>query len=97
MIKYSSPHKQKQLFYWHREKRGSNAEVDYLITNNETILPIEVKSGTSEKMQSLNLFLKERKLNKGRRISLENFTDYGKIEILPLHSISNLNNEGWLD
>ncbi|NOZ45149.1 MAG: ATP-binding protein [Chlorobi bacterium] len=97
MIKYSSPYKQKHLFYWHREKRGSNAEVDYLLTNNETILPVEIKSGTSGKMQSLNLFLRERKINKGKRISLENFAEYGKIEILPLHSISNLNAGGWLD
>ena len=96
MIKYSSPFKQKQLFYWHREKRGSHAEVDYLITNNETILPVEVKSGTTGKMQSINLFLKEKKLNKGLRISLENFSGYEKIEILPLHSISNLKSDGWL-
>lgn len=87
MIRYSSPFKQKQLFYWHREKRGSHAEVDYLITNNEPILPMEIKSGISGKMQSLNLFLKEKKLDKGLRISLENFSEYGKIEILPLHSI----------
>ncbi len=33
-----------QLYYWHREKRGSNAEVDFVIQHKGKIIPIEVKS-----------------------------------------------------
>ena len=31
------------LFYWSREKQGSNAEVDCLVVRNGTIYPVEVK------------------------------------------------------
>jgi len=90
MIKYASPFVPAQLFYWHREKRGSSAEVDYLVTNGKDISPVEVKSGRSGKMQSMNLFIQERNSKKAFRVSLENFTSYGNIEVLPLYAISNL-------
>ncbi|MCK5103519.1 MAG: ATP-binding protein, partial [Cyclobacteriaceae bacterium] len=78
MIKYADAHEKRQLYYWHREKRGSNAEIDYLIEHEGNVVPVEVKSGSSGKMQSLNLFLNERDAPKGIRISLENFSAYDK-------------------
>jgi predicted AAA+ superfamily ATPase len=89
-IKYSQVHEKKQLYYWHREKRGSNAEVDYLIEQENQVVPVEVKSGSTGKMQSLNLFIDEKKSSKGIRISLENFSRYGKITVIPLYAVSNL-------
>ena len=89
-IKYSQVHEKKQLYYWHREKRGSSAEVDYLIEQGTQVVPVEVKSGSTGKMQSLNLFMDEKKSSKGIRISLENFSQYGKISVVPLYAISNL-------
>ena len=38
MIKYANPGTQKNLFYWHRETRGSNTEVDYLFQKGMSIL-----------------------------------------------------------
>lgn len=90
IIKYCNVHDKMQLYYWHREKRGSNAEVDYLIEQEGEVIPIEVKSGSSGKMQSLNLFMDERKSSGGIRISLENFSQYGKITVIPLYAVSNL-------
>ena len=90
MIKYTNVYEKRQLYYWHREKRGSSAEVDYLIEQDGHVVPVEVKSGRSGKMQSLNLFIGEKKLSKGIRISLENFSQYGKIIVIPLYAISNL-------
>ncbi|RLD39968.1 MAG: hypothetical protein DRI89_12990 [Bacteroidetes bacterium] len=89
-IKYFSPHARPQLYYWHREKRGSNAEVDYLLQINTNIIPVEVKSGTQGKMQSLFLFLKEKNIPLGVRISLENFSQYDKIHVYPLYGVENL-------
>jgi predicted AAA+ superfamily ATPase len=97
MIKYSNVYEKRQLYYWHREKRGSCAEVDYLIEHEGQVVPVEVKSGSSGKMQSLNLFMEEKKSSKGIRISLENFSQYGKITVIPLYAISNLfQNDGGL-
>jgi predicted AAA+ superfamily ATPase len=53
-----------ELFYWHREKKGSNAEVDYLVNSGPTVLPIEVKAGKTGSLRSLHTFmaLKQSKL-----------------------------------
>jgi len=90
LVKYADAHQRAQLYYWHREKRGSSAEIDFLTEHKDKIVPIEVKSGTSGKMQSMHLFLAEKEVSKGIRISLENFSKYGKIEVVPLYAISNL-------
>jgi len=63
---------------------------DYLIEQESHIVPVEVKSGSTGKMQSLNLFIDEKESSKGIRISLENFSKYGKITVVPLYAISNL-------
>jgi len=90
MIKYSNVYEKQQLYYWHREKRGSSAEVDYLIEQNGRVIPLEVKSGGSGKMQSLNRFIKKKDSAYGLRVSLENFSEYGKIKVIPIYAISNL-------
>jgi uncharacterized protein len=77
-----------QLFYWHREARNSNAEVDYVIQKNESIFPIEVKAGLKGSMQSMNLFLTERNLDQGLRISQENFGHYNNIYTIPIYAAS---------
>lgn len=46
-----------KLFYWAREKRGSNAEVDYLAVREGKIVPIEVKSGAGGRLRSLHLMM----------------------------------------
>ena len=90
MMKYSGAFEKGQIYYWHREKRGSTAEVDYLTEQQGQVVPVEVKSGSTGKMQSLNLFIEEKKSPEGIRISLENFSQYGKIIVIPLYAISNL-------
>jgi predicted AAA+ superfamily ATPase len=74
-----------QLYYWHREEPGSNAEVDYVIQRDEQVIPIEVKSGTRGSMQSLRWFMSERKSPLGLRLSHENVGRYGSILALPLY------------
>jgi predicted AAA+ superfamily ATPase len=92
LSKASSCYEQPQLYYWHREALNSSAEVDYVIQQGEKIIPIEVKSGSSGKMQSLHLFLNEKKSTYGIRTSLENFAQYDKIKVYPLYAIGNLIN-----
>jgi len=90
LIKNSSPYMPQNLYFWTREKEKSQAEVDYLIQRNEKIIPIEVKSGKSGKMQSMHLFLAEKRTEYGIRASLENFSTYDNIRVYPLYSIGNL-------
>jgi predicted AAA+ superfamily ATPase len=79
-----------QLYYWQREQRGSQAEVDYILQQDANIIPIEVKAGTKGAMQSLRLFMEEKNSIKGIRTSFENFGRLGKIEIYPMYAISNI-------
>jgi len=87
MLKAMPTNTHSQLYYWQREKNGSQAEVDYLIQKGDTIIPIEVKSGTTGKMQSLYLFMDEKQSEYGVRTSLENFGQYDKIRVYPLYAI----------
>ena len=79
-----------QLFYWQREQRGSQAEIDYLIESGSKIVPIEVKAGTRGAMQSLHLFIEEKNVEKGIRTSLENFGKIDKIDIYPIYAVSQI-------
>ncbi len=91
LIKSASCYQRQTLYYWQRESKSSNAEVDYLLQHGVYIYPIEVKAGTKGSMQSLYLFMDLKKSKKGIRISQENFSTYGKIEVYPFYALANLN------
>jgi hypothetical protein len=46
----------KQLYYWARDAKNSNAEIDYLIQKEGILIPVEVKDGPSGKLRSLHLY-----------------------------------------
>lgn len=60
-----------ELFYWVREKQTSNAEVDYLCQIGMDILPVEVKSGKTGTLKSLQVFLFEKKRGVGLRFNTD--------------------------
>lgn len=47
----------RRLYGWIRAKRGASSEVDYVISRNGKIIPVEVKSGKSGRLRSLKIFL----------------------------------------
>lgn len=89
LVKAASCYYPEPLFCWHREKPGSNAEVDYVIQTGKNICPIEVKSGLKGSMQSMRLFMELKGLTRGIRTSLENFCTYESIHVYPLYAIKN--------
>lgn len=94
-MKYHSPRSKPELFYWENIDKGCTAEVDYLLSRNMNVLPMEIKSGKSGKMKSLNVFMNKKGLRRGVRCSLENFSaiktaDRNEISIMPLYALSNL-------
>jgi len=87
LVKAARPHTPPELYYWHREARASNAEVDYIVERAGGIItPVEVKSGSSGQMQSMRLFISERKIPLGIRVSGEQFGRYEDIFSLPLYA-----------
>ncbi|MBF0205511.1 MAG: DUF4143 domain-containing protein [Oligoflexia bacterium] len=59
-----------ELHYWPRDKKRSNAEVDFVISRDQEIIPIEVKSGTSGQLKSLHQLVHERKFKMGIKFGL---------------------------
>src|SRR3990167_3368243 len=51
------PYIEPALFYWHREEKGSNAEVDYVIQQGSAVIPLEVKAGRTGSLKSLHLLM----------------------------------------
>ena len=81
-----------ELYYWHREKNGSTAEIDYLIQQEKSIVPVEVKAGTKGAMQSMFLFLAEKQQEYGIRCSMENFVEIQNVKIYPLYAAGKIAN-----
>ena len=90
LLKSESCYQKTELYYWQREAKNSQAEVDYVFQSEGEIVPIEVKSGTKGSMQSIFLFLKEKNVRKGCRISLENFSSLQQLLIIPLYATHRL-------
>ena len=53
-----SPNEKTALTYWLRETKTRNAEVDFLVAVGSQIIPIEVKSGATGTLRSLQEFCK---------------------------------------
>lgn len=60
-----------EVFYWIRETKKSNAEVDFAIAKGSFIVPIEVKSGLSGTLKSLHQLMYEKKLKVAFRFDLQ--------------------------
>ena len=92
ILAYSNCHKQTKLYYWHREAKSSNAEVDFIVQKNGEIVPVEVKSGPKGRLKSLYLFLNSHPHSKyGVKISLSPFGQQEKLLEIPIYGI-----ESWL-
>lgn len=101
LLHYRTPNIRHEIYYWQRQAKNSQAEVDYLSSYRQTVLPIEVKAEKQGGMRSLWIFLRERKLTNAIRCSLENFGafDYQDpevrgavrhVQICPLYAISQM-------
>jgi predicted AAA+ superfamily ATPase len=53
-LKSSSLHR---MNFWVREKKQSNAEVDFVIAHNDKLIPVEIKSGSTGRLRSLHQFI----------------------------------------
>lgn len=58
-----------ELYYWMREKRGTEAEIDYLTAMGTQIIPIEVKSGKTGSLRSLHFFAAQKKSKSALRFN----------------------------
>ncbi len=57
LASFLGPSREPTTYYWRRESRQSNAEVDFLVQFDQWIIPVEVKSGTTGSLRSLHQFM----------------------------------------
>ncbi len=86
----ASPYVKAPLYYWVREAKNSNAEVDYLLESDGKIIPIEVKSGSNGRLKSIKMFMEIYNIDIGTKISQEKFSDKGEILSLPFYGMVSL-------
>ncbi|MEA1878493.1 MAG: AAA family ATPase [Bacteroidota bacterium] len=58
-----------ELYYWMREKRNSEAEVDFIMESRNCPIPIEVKAGKTGTLKSLQIYMYEKKLETAIRFN----------------------------
>lgn len=75
-IASSSFFKETRLYYWMREAKNSNAEIDYLLQRENEIYPVEVKAGKTGTLKSLQVYLGIADKQKGIRFYLD-MPNYG--------------------
>lgn len=90
IMKYNNYNRKNSLYYWHREAKSSNAEIDYVVQIGEEIIPVEVKSGKSGTLKSLHSFVNSHHPPFSLKCSLANFGTDKNILSLPLYAISKL-------
>ncbi len=88
MLVYSNAENRQDLYYWRRETRGRNAEVDYLTANGPTVIPVEVKSGRGTGLQSIRKFLESHSSSYGIRFSVHNYSIFDSIHSYPLYAVA---------
>ena len=63
MLHNMSPNIRHELYYWVRHAKNSQAEIDYIATYLQTVVPIEVKADTQGGMKSLWAFMRDKRLH----------------------------------
>lgn len=72
------------LYYWSREQKGSEAEVDYLIQYGDKVIPIEVKAGGTGTLKSLHIFMETKRLKTAIRLN----SDHASVTQVKIRALS---------
>lgn len=89
LIAYEDPSSNPSLLFWETEKNGQ-AEVDFVISHKQHIIPIEVKSGSTGSLRSLKSFINQKNAPLGVRISEHPLSFHDKVLTVPFYLIKNL-------
>ena len=71
------------LIYW---KSGNTAEIDFVIYNDDGIIPVEVNANDNVGSQSLYVYMKRYNPKYAIRISTKNFGFESNIKSIPLYA-----------
>ena len=77
------------IFYWSSE--SGTAELDFLVQNDDRIIPIEVKAEENLQAKSLKIFTEKYKNENAVRTSMSDYRKEEWLTNLPLYAVGNLN------
>jgi len=88
LMAHSRPAAPGELYYWHREAKSSQAEVDFVIVRNGKVVPIEVKSGKRGHLKSMKYFLGSHpNSEKGIKLAAFENRQFDYFEQIPFYDI----------
>jgi hypothetical protein len=87
LLAYLDPYTKQSLYYWGRDAKNSNAEVDYLVQKGNAVVPVEVKSGTGGRLKSLNMFIGMYETTAAVKISQGRYSENGVLTSLPFYAM----------
>ncbi|MCI5064762.1 AAA family ATPase [bacterium] len=76
---------QRNLYYWYRKAKGSDAEVDYVVSSRGSPAPVEVKSGSRGTLKSLNMYIEKYQPKEAFVLSQRNIERVDSVRFLPLY------------
>ena len=85
------PNTKPELYYWLREGKSNNAEVDFVVPTGGHVTPVEVKAGKSGTLKSLHQFTRTRNTNTCLRFDLNTPSRQQVEHILPNRESSQFN------
>ncbi len=89
LLAYSLPYQNAPLLFWERTN-GGQAEIDYISTVGSTIVPIEVKAGSTGSLRSLHSYLQQKQSPLGVRIAETPLSLHQNILSIPFYLIGYL-------
>ena len=97
ILSYTDKNQSPKIFYWHREARASQAELDLLVEDKSYLLPIEVKSHKGNSLKSLFVFLQEKKtfIRTALRVSTLPYGIRDQIISMPCYGLMNWKKSGF--
>lgn len=88
LLHLTAPYREPELYYWTREKKTSSAEIDYLLADEQgRIIPIEVKSGKTGSLRSLQAFVRAKALSVAVRFNSDLPSIFSENRVTPMGEV----------
>ena len=88
---YRPPYEFTDLYYWHKDGNSQQIKIDYLITIDRKVIPIEIRLGVSRTLKNLNFFLETHpKSPYGIKFPLNSYSINDNIHSYPLYAIGKI-------
>lgn len=98
ILAYTHAFQKKSIYYWQKESRTAQSEIDYVIQIKDKIIPIEVKSGKTGTLKSLKEYMN---YHPGTayaiRFSGHNYSQYENLHSYPLYAVAKALQIDWFE